>query len=480
MRTLLLTAFLLIGVHALAQFTPSTVPDPKENGGGYVSNPRSILNESTVAEINSLLADLEQQTTAQVAVVVLDSIGDSDIVVFSQELFTLWGPGRSNDNGLLILFALDKRTVRFHTGYKLEGPLPDVVCKQIQRNKMVPAFKEGDYDTGMLAGVQEVYKILTDPNYSIEITEVESDNEVSGYTAFVTFTLFFMTPFFLITWAVKSKRFADSTPPAKTAYPQMRLKKKVWLWEFGGIPLLIILLFWFMPSEFAGFYSGMTIYFYYMATLIHRLVRERKMLKGFVEQGKYFEATDYLRQSQWYWFFMLFVFPVPVIGYLPFHFIRKRLYRNHARNCKLCDKEMVKLNEIEDDQHLTKNQQLEETIRSIDYDIWSCTGCGAVESWTFRNRFSKYKVCPACKTAAYYKAGDRTLVSPTYSSSGKGEETHNCKACGKSYTKTYAIAKRTSSSSGGSSSGGGGSSSSSSGSSWGGGRSGGGGSSSSW
>src|SRR5690242_14559465 len=106
MRSLSLSAlFLFNTIFALAQYTPSTVPNTKLVNNSYVSNPDSLLEESTVAEINSILSNLEKQTTAQVAVVALKSIGDADEFDFAQELFTLWGIGASNNNGLLILLV---------------------------------------------------------------------------------------------------------------------------------------------------------------------------------------------------------------------------------------------------------------------------------------------------------------------------------------------------------------------------------------
>lgn len=482
MRTLLLPAFLLIGIHAIAQYTPytpSTVPNIKLENNSYVSNPDNIVGESAAGQIDAILANVEQTTTAQVAVVAIKSIGDADVFDFAQELFNTWGIGRSNNNGLLILLVEEQHTVRFHTGSGLEGVLPDIVCKQIQRDKMVPAFKQGDYNAGMLAGVEEVGKILTDPNYAAEIAESAKGTEVSDFTAFAIFFLVFFGAVFLIAWAVKARRFSDSKRPKATDFPTMRLKRNVWLLEFGGIPLIILIGFWIGPAEYA-LASVATLYLYFMATVFHRLWRERRMIHDFIEKRKYFEVTEYLRKSSGYWFLMAIIFPIPFIGYFPFHFVRKKYYRNHSRTCKLCDKEMIKLSDIDEDQYLTKNQQVEESIHSIDYDVWRCTDCGATEGWAFPERFTKYKICPACKTVAYYSASDRTLVSPTYTHAGKGEETHKCKACNKTEVKTYSIAKLVHSSSSGGSSSGGSSSSSSSGGSWGGGSSGGGGASSSW
>jgi uncharacterized protein len=480
-RAQFLIAFFLSTIVALGQpiqYTPETVPNTKLVDNSYVSNPDQILLPTTVDHINFILAELEQKTTAQVAVVVVESIGSADIEDFAQELFQLWGIGRSNNNGLLILLVKDQRKVRFHTGYGLEGPLPDVVCVQIQRNRMVPAFKEGDYDTGLLGGVDEVQKILSDPSYTIEITDTESGNSVSDYTGFAIFFLVFFTAIFLIVWAAKDGKFADSKEPTPSDFKQMRLRRRVWLIVFGAIPVLIVVFFWFSARPDAPGDALITIYFYFMATIFYRVWREQKMIKNMVAERKYFQATEYLRKSQWYWVFIAVLFPVPFALYLPFHFVRKRFYRNHPRTCKLCDKDMIKLSEIEEDQFLTSPQQLEESIKSVDYDVWKCTGCQATERWAFVNKLSKYSSCPKCKARTYYLESDRTLVSATYSSSGKGEKIRKCKSCNHKYRETYSIAQLTRSSS--SSSSGGSSSSSSSGGSWGGGSSGGGGATSSW
>jgi uncharacterized protein len=176
------------------------------------------------------------------------------------------------------------------------------------------------------------------------------------------------------------------------------------------------------------------------------------------------------------------IFPVPFLLYFPFHFVRKKSYRNHSRKCKLCEGSMTKLSEQDEDEFLSKKQQVEETIKSVDYDVWKCKECGGTEAWYYLNHLTRYEVCPSCNAIAYYLVQDKTLEAATYSSSGKGESLYQCKACNKSKRKSYSIAKLTHSSSSSSSSGGGSYSggSSSSGGSWGGGSSGGGGASSTW
>ena len=126
-------------------YTVDTVPNPRlENTSFHVSDSASLLTHDTVSYLNEKLTQLEKDTGIQSAVVVLPSVGDSDVFEFSQELFRKWGIGqRDKNDGLLLTYVEDQHIIRFHTGYGLEGELPDAVCKRIQQQKMIPFFKEG-------------------------------------------------------------------------------------------------------------------------------------------------------------------------------------------------------------------------------------------------------------------------------------------------------------------------------------------------
>lgn len=124
-------------------YTVDTVPNPRlENTSFHVSDPASLLTHDTVSYLNEKLTQLEKDTGIQSAVVVLPSVGDSDVFEFSQELFRKWGIGqRDKNDGLLLTYVEDQHIIRFHTGYGLEGVLPDAVCKRIQQQKMIPFLK---------------------------------------------------------------------------------------------------------------------------------------------------------------------------------------------------------------------------------------------------------------------------------------------------------------------------------------------------
>jgi uncharacterized protein len=185
----LLSFVLAFNLSPAQTYTVDDVPNVKLVNNSYVSNPDTIISYAAESKINGILADLEKKTSVQVAVVLLQSIGTDDIFEFAQQLFTKWGIGKSKiDNGLLILLVYDQRTVRFHTGYGVEGVLTDIMCKRIQMEYMVPQFKVDDYDAGLIAGVEEVANILSNPAYAEELLD-DSRKESSGWNLFFIISL---------------------------------------------------------------------------------------------------------------------------------------------------------------------------------------------------------------------------------------------------------------------------------------------------
>ncbi|WPV65585.1 TPM domain-containing protein [Chitinophaga sp. LS1] len=147
------------------------IPDPMKKGG-YVSNPDHIISDNTTAALNDLLGKLDQAGKAQVAVVLLESIGNQAVEDVSHLLFTTWKPGnKETNNGLVVLLVKDQHKIRFETGYGLEGDLPDVICFRIQQSVMLPYFKTDNYDEGMEKGLQAVAEILTNPEGAVNVSD---------------------------------------------------------------------------------------------------------------------------------------------------------------------------------------------------------------------------------------------------------------------------------------------------------------------
>lgn len=180
-RLIGLVLFLLVATLSFAtgeekQYTLQDVPNVRLNDARqYVSDPSHILSGSARDTINAVLARLEESTDIETAVVMLPSIGEEDIFNFAHELFRQWGIGKKkNNNGLLILFVADQRKVRFTVGYGLEGTMTDAMSKRIQMQRMVPRFKVGDWDGGMVDGVRAAAQVL-DGSMQPEPTDDDED-----------------------------------------------------------------------------------------------------------------------------------------------------------------------------------------------------------------------------------------------------------------------------------------------------------------
>lgn len=146
----------------------------------YVSDPDNILSPAARARVDSIMADIRLNTTAEAVVVIVDDIEGGDIDDFATELFTEWGIGKSDvDNGLLVLVAKDLRRAAIRPGYGLEGVLPDIVCAGILRQQMFPAFKAGDYDSGVINAADALRNILKDPQAADEIRSAQTAKKES-------------------------------------------------------------------------------------------------------------------------------------------------------------------------------------------------------------------------------------------------------------------------------------------------------------
>ena len=115
--------------------------------------------------------------------------------------------------------------------------------------------------------------------------------------------------------------------------------------------------------------------------------------------------------------------------------------RRRVRSCGLCHRPMQRLSEADDDQHLSPSERVEESVRSVDYDVWRCTACQHAEKLKHRSWFSSYKDCPACK-AKTINCLNNVVSEATYTTKGVGKITEHCQACQYHSEKAYVIALR--------------------------------------
>lgn len=190
----------------------------------YVTDPSAILSTAARDSINLMLGQLEKGSGIEVAVVMLPSIGNDDIFDFAHNLFRKWGIGKKKENnGLLVLFVMDQHKVRFTTGYGLEGTLTDALSKRIQMNEMVPAFKEGKWDEGMVKGVRATVAILKGEVAADQYGANGNDEELTTFDV-IAISMVFIIIILVIVLACRDKKCPKCKKHAMKTVSTQRLK----------------------------------------------------------------------------------------------------------------------------------------------------------------------------------------------------------------------------------------------------------------
>ncbi len=154
-RCVLLILLLILASPALAsepKFPPLT---------GRVVDDAGVLDAWTQSELSDMLATHEGATGEQVVVVTLPSLQGYSIEDFGYQLGRHWGIGqKGKNNGVLLIVAPKEHKVRIEVGYGLEGELTDAASRTIIDNYILPSFKRGDFNAGVLAGTTSILQVL--------------------------------------------------------------------------------------------------------------------------------------------------------------------------------------------------------------------------------------------------------------------------------------------------------------------------------
>ena len=124
---------------------------------GRVNDYAGLLSPQAAQELDQRLAELERSDSTQVVVLTVPSLEGENLEGFSIRVAEAWRIGQKGlDNGAILLVAKNEHKVRIEVGRGLEGKLTDLVSGRIIRNEIVPRFKQGDFDGGILAGVDAI------------------------------------------------------------------------------------------------------------------------------------------------------------------------------------------------------------------------------------------------------------------------------------------------------------------------------------
>jgi uncharacterized protein len=131
---------------------------------GRVVDNAHILSPQTAQKLDGELADLEAKTGHQMVVATIPDLQGYDIADYGYQLGRTWGIGqKGKDDGVVFLVAPNDRKVRIEVGYGLEPVLTDALSSVILQTKVLPRFKAGQMEAGVVAGVEAVVQQLALP-----------------------------------------------------------------------------------------------------------------------------------------------------------------------------------------------------------------------------------------------------------------------------------------------------------------------------
>ena len=150
LRTLLVVLCLIVAP-LITQAEEVVLPQPQ----GFVSDFAGIIDQPTQRKLTNLIRELQEKTGAEIAVVTVETTQPLTTFDYAMKIAETWKPGaKGKDNGVVFLVVSKDRKMFVTTGYGVEGMLPDGKVGAIQDQYIVPAFKQGNYSQGILAGTQ--------------------------------------------------------------------------------------------------------------------------------------------------------------------------------------------------------------------------------------------------------------------------------------------------------------------------------------
>ena len=146
----------------LCLFTPAMAAPTFPALTGRVVDQANILSPATETDLTQKLAALEAKTSRQLVIVTLPSLQGYEISDYGYQLGRAWGIGQKKlNNGALFIVAPKERIARVEVGYGLEPILTDAFSSQVIRDDILPSFRDGDYQAGVVKGVDALIAQLS-------------------------------------------------------------------------------------------------------------------------------------------------------------------------------------------------------------------------------------------------------------------------------------------------------------------------------
>lgn len=193
----LLLQFISLCVVAQSGFTIPEKPDKETSVYDY----GKVFTSTQINYLENKLIKYSDSTSTQIVVATINTLNGDDISLVSANWGQKWGIGQAKeDNGILILLAIDDRRIDISTGYGIEYTLTDTYSERIINRIIIPQFKKGNYFEGINQGTDAIFKVL---NGEYKGTRKDDSRFNPGIVVFIIIIIIF---FLLIARGNKDNR----------------------------------------------------------------------------------------------------------------------------------------------------------------------------------------------------------------------------------------------------------------------------------
>lgn len=132
-----------------------------------VMDEANIVDAETEAALNKVIRELRDSGGSQLNVLTIPTLNGVPIEQASIQVTDKWQLGsKKQDNGVLLLIAMQDRKMRIEVGQGLEGVLPDAIANRIIQDRIAPYMREGRTSEAVLVGVASIIE-NTDPQFDL-------------------------------------------------------------------------------------------------------------------------------------------------------------------------------------------------------------------------------------------------------------------------------------------------------------------------
>lgn len=175
---------LFLAVSFLTGAAQTKAPVPLPSPFTPIVDYANVIDAPTRQRLETIYINLKDRANIEYSVLTVDTTGDLDIFDFSLAVARGWGIGSKTGDkaGFLLVVAIKDRKYFTQVSDHLEGDLPDGLVGQIQREKLVPAFKQGNYSKGILDTISADVSVLASKR-GFTIEGIDKSNDFTNVDA---------------------------------------------------------------------------------------------------------------------------------------------------------------------------------------------------------------------------------------------------------------------------------------------------------